>query len=68
MDAVVEAHAGLEIPSSFVGQEYSVMRQQMFQQFGGRPPGYGSTEYLCPTTCSRAGDRSVKLGLSICLR
>ncbi|MEM9315293.1 MAG: trigger factor, partial [Pseudomonadota bacterium] len=35
MDAVIDAYAGLEVPSALVAQEIDNLRQQMFQQFGG---------------------------------
>lgn len=35
MDAIVEAHPGLEIPNSLISQETDALRGQMFQQFGG---------------------------------
>ena len=35
MDAIIEAHPALEIPTSLISQETDALRGQMFQQFGG---------------------------------
>ena len=64
MDAIVEAHADLEIPSSLVGQEINVMRSQMFQQFGGQPNQNMDLQSILPDDMFKEqAERSVKLGL-----
>ena len=37
MDAMVAAHADLDLPASLIAQEVNAMRQQMFLQFGAAP-------------------------------
>ena len=64
MDAIVEAHADLEIPSSLVGQEINVMRNQMFQQFGGQPNQNMDLQSILPDDMFKEqAERRVKLGL-----
>lgn len=64
MDAIVEAHADLEIPSSLVGQEINVMRSQMFQQFGGQPNQNMDLQSILPDEMFKEqAERRVKLGL-----
>ena len=64
MDAVLEAHQSLEIPQSLVDQEVGVMRQQMFQQFGGAGNQDLDLESLLPDTMfTENAERRVKLGL-----
>jgi trigger factor len=64
MDAIVEAHADLEIPSSLVGQEINVMRSQMFQQFGGQPNQNMDLQSILPDDMFKEqAERRVKLGL-----
>jgi len=64
MDAIVEAHADLEIPSSLGGQEINVMRSQMFQQFGGQPNQNMDLQSILPDDMFKEqAERRVKLGL-----
>ena len=64
MDAVLDAHQSLEIPQSLVDQEVGVMRQQMFQQFGGAGNQDLDLESLLPDTMfTENAERRVKLGL-----
>ena len=64
MDAIVEAHADLEIPPSLVGQEINVMRSQMFQQFGGQPNQNMDLQSILPDDMFKEqAERRVKLGL-----
>jgi trigger factor len=64
MDAVLEAHQSLEVPQSLVDQEVGVMRQQMFQQFGGAGNQDLDLESLLPDTMfTENAERRVKLGL-----
>ena len=64
MDAVLAAHESLEIPHALVKQEIGVMRQQMFQQFGGMGNQDMDLESLLPEEMfhDKALPR-VKLGL-----
>ncbi|MDG2047338.1 MAG: trigger factor [Halioglobus sp.] len=64
MNALLEAHQGLEVPKALVGQEISAMRQQMFQQFGGAGNMDLDLESLLPDTMFlENAERRVKLGL-----
>lgn len=64
MDALYEAHASLDIPKALVAQEVSVMRNQMFQQFGGAGAENLDLESLLPDDMFRDNaERRVKLGL-----
>lgn len=64
MDAVVEAHDALEIPKSLVQQEIGVMRNQMFQQFGGAGGQDLDLNSLLPDDMfAENAERRVKLGL-----
>lgn len=64
MDAVLDAHQSLELPKALVDQEISVMRNQMFQQFGGAGNQELDMESLLPDTMfSENAERRVKLGL-----
>ncbi len=64
MDAVLETHQSLEVPQSLVDQEVGVMRQQMFQQFGGAGNQDLDLESLLPDTMfTENAERRVKLGL-----
>ena len=64
MDAVLDAHDSLEIPKALVGQEVGVMRNQMFQQFGGAGNQDMDLESLLPDTMfTENAERRVKLGL-----
>ena len=65
MDGVVEAHEGLEIPAALLDQEISVMRKQMFQQFGGAgaAPDLDLDSLLPADMFSEEANKRVKLGL-----
>ena len=64
MDAIVAAHADVEVPSSLVAQEIEGMRGQMFQQFGGQPSPEMDLKSILPDDMFREqADRRVKLGL-----
>ena len=66
MDAIVAAHAELELPSALIGQEINTMRQQMFQQFGGAAPqDLDLTSILPDEMFSEQAERRVKLGLVV---
>lgn len=65
MDAVVSAHDALEVPRSLISQEVGVMRNQMFQQFGGAGAAQNlDLESLLPDDMfTEQAERRVKLGL-----
>jgi len=64
MEAVVNAHASLEVPKALVQQEISNMRSQMFQQFGGAGSPDMDLESLLPDDMfAENAERRVKLGL-----
>jgi trigger factor len=64
LDAVIEAHADLDIPSALVAQEVDAMRGQMFQQFGGTPNKDLDLKSLLPDDMFKEqADKRVKLGL-----
>lgn len=64
MDALLEAHAELEIPKALIKQEVGTLRQQMFQQFGGAAGQDLDLESLLPDDMfSERAERRVKLGL-----
>lgn len=64
MDALLEAHQSLEVPRALVQQEIGVMRNQMFQQFGGAGNQDLDLESLLPDEMfSENAERRVKLGL-----
>jgi len=64
MEAVVAAHAALELPKALVQQEISSMRNQMFQQFGGAGRPDMDLESLLPDDMfAENAERRVKLGL-----
>ncbi|MDZ7781714.1 MAG: trigger factor [Halioglobus sp.] len=64
MDALLEAHQSLEVPRALVQQEIGVMRNQMFQQFGGAGNQDLDLESLLPDDMfSENAERRVKLGL-----
>lgn len=66
MDAVVEAHPALEIPSSLIAQETDVLRGQMFQQFGGAvSPEMDLKSILPDEMFSERAETRVKLGLLV---
>jgi trigger factor len=64
MDAVLAAHKSLEVPKALVDQEIGVMRNQMFQQFGGAGNQNLDLKSLLPDTMFlENAERRVKLGL-----
>lgn len=64
MDAILEAHEGVEIPSALVAQEVAALRNQMFQQFGGGMNQDLDLESLLPNEMfEENAKRRVKLGL-----
>jgi trigger factor len=64
MDAIIAAHADIEIPTSLVAQEINGMRGQMFQQFGGQPnPEMDLASILPDEMFKDQAERRVKLGL-----
>lgn len=64
MDAVIEAHADMEVPSSLISQEIDAMRSQMFQQFGGQASQDMDLKSLLPDDMFKEqSERRVKLGL-----
>ncbi|MEM1190736.1 MAG: trigger factor [Pseudomonadota bacterium] len=63
MDAVIDAYAGLEVPSALVAQEIDSLRQQMFQQFGGAGQDLDLKSLLPDDMFSEKAERRVKLGL-----
>ncbi len=63
MDAVIDAYAGLEVPSALVGQEIDSLRQQMFQQFGGAGQDLDLKSLLPDDMFKEKAERRVKLGL-----
>jgi len=64
MEAVVAAHASLELPRALVQQEISTLRNQMFQQFGGAGRQDLDLESLLPDEMfAENAERRVKLGL-----
>ncbi|MDG2459580.1 MAG: trigger factor [Luminiphilus sp.] len=66
MDAIVQAHEGLELPTSLIAQEVNAMRQQMFQQFGGAAPQDMDLSTVLPDEMfAEQAERRVKLGLVV---
>ena len=64
MDAVVEAHHGLEIPRALIAQEVEALRNQMFQQFGGAAGQDLDLKSLLPDDMfTENAEKRVKLGL-----
>jgi len=64
MDALLEAHEGVEVPKALLQQEISAMRNQMFQQFGGAANQDLDLDSLLPDDMFRENaERRVKLGL-----
>jgi trigger factor len=64
MDAVLAAHDELEVPQALISQEVGVLRQQMFQQFGGMGNQDLDLESLLPDDMFKENaERRVKLGL-----
>ena len=66
MDAIVDAHPELEIPSSLIAQEVDTLRNQMFQQFGGAvSPEMDLKSILPDEMFSERAETRVKLGLLV---
>ncbi len=66
MDAIIEAHPALEIPSSLISQEVDVLRGQMFQQFGGAvSPEMDLKSILPDEMFTERAETRVKLGLLV---
>jgi len=66
MDAILQAHESLELPSSLIAQEVNAMRAQMFQQFGGAAPqDLDLTTILPDEMFAEQAQRRVKLGLVV---
>jgi trigger factor len=65
MDALLAAHAGLEVPKALIQQEIKVLRNQMFQQFGGAGGAQNlDLESLLPGEMFQENaEKRVKLGL-----
>ena len=64
MDAIVAAHAELDVPSALIGQEINTLRSQMFQQFGGQPNQDMDLKSILPDDMFKEqAERRVKLGL-----
>ncbi len=64
MDAVAAAHESLEVPRALVEREIEVMRNQMFQQFGGASAKDLDLKSLLPDEMfNDNARRRVKLGL-----
>ena len=64
MDAVLEAHQSLEVPRALIAQEVEVLRNQMFQQFGGAGAENLDLKSLMPDDMfTENAERRVKLGL-----
>lgn len=64
MDAILDAHEGVEIPAALVAQEVGALRNQMFQQFGGGMNQDLDLESLLPNEMfEENAKRRVKLGL-----
>lgn len=65
MDAVVESHTSLDVPRALINQEIEVLRNQMFQQFGGAEAAKGLDlgSLLPDDMFAENAERRVKLGL-----
>ncbi len=64
MDAVIDAHDDLEIPTSLISQEIDALRAQTFQQFGGMANQDLDLKSLLPDDMFKEqAERRVKLGL-----
>ena len=64
MDAVLAAHDAVEIPKSLIAQEVDVLRNQMFQQFGGAGGQDMDLKSLLPDDMfTENAEKRVKLGL-----
>ena len=66
MDAIIEAHPALEIPTSLISQETDALRGQMFQQFGGAvSPEMDLKSILPDEMFTERAETRVKLGLLV---
>jgi len=66
MDAIIDAHPSLEIPSSLIAQEIDALRGQMFQQFGGAvSPEMDLKSILPDEMFTERAETRVKLGLLV---
>lgn len=64
MDAILAAHADIDVPGSLIAQEVDGMRGQMFQQFGGQPSAEMDLKSLLPDEMFKEqAERRVRLGL-----
>jgi len=64
MDAVIAAHDALDVPRALVAQEVDVLRNQMFQQFGGAGNQDLDLKSLLPDDMfTENAEKRVKLGL-----
>ena len=64
MDAILDAHQSLEVPRALISQEVDVLRNQMFQQFGGAGAQNLVLKSLMPDDMfTENAERRVKLGL-----
>ncbi|TGD73651.1 trigger factor [Mangrovimicrobium sediminis] len=64
MDAVLEAHGGVELPRALVAQEVDALRRQMFQQFGGGVGQNLDLKSLLPDDMfAENAEKRVRLGL-----
>lgn len=64
MDALSKAHESLEVPRALVAREVEVLRNQMFQQFGGAAPKDMDLKSLLPDEMfAENAEKRVKLGL-----
>lgn len=64
MDAIIDAHEGVEIPAALVTQEIGALKGQMFQQFGGGMNQDLDLDSLLPNEMFEDNaKRRVKLGL-----
>jgi len=64
MDAILAAHADIDVPGSLIAQEVDGMRGQMFQQFGGQPSPEMDLKSLLPDDMFKEqAERRVRLGL-----
>ena len=66
MDAVVAQHDSLDVPHALISQEVDVLRNQMFQQFGGAgavQPEMDLKSLLPDDMFQENAERRVKLGL-----
>jgi trigger factor len=64
MDALLAAHPSLEVPRALIAQEVGVLRNQMFQKFGGAGGQDLDLKSLLPDSMfSENAERRVKMGL-----